>query len=152
MKINIEVKDTTLLVNAINNVCIAYNNTISSIILGCSVPQKLEPLSNLSEETLMKRLECFKGIYEQLLEKEKEQANGKIEIEIENITLFATALNNACISFSDIVFRTFWGMDLPTKLEKLSTIPEEDLQDRLICLKDMYEQIIKIEKERVMAI
>ena len=148
MKINIKVNNIVLLVNAFNNAFIAYHNTISAIVLGCDIPKKLEPLRGIPEETLMKRLECLKNIYEQLLEREKENAIEEIELEIEDITSFAIALNNACISFSDIVFRTFWGLDLPTKLEKLSTIPEDELQDRFICLKDMYEQITKIEKER----
>ena len=152
MKINVKVKNIVLLVNAFNNAYIAYHNTIGAIVLGCDIPKKLEPLRDVSEKTLMKRLECLKNIYEQLIEKEKEKENAieEIELEIEDITSFAIALNNACISFSDIVFRTFWGMDLPTKLEKLSTIPEEELQDRFICLKDMYEQITKIEKEKML--
>lgn len=71
MKIEIEVPDIKTAVDAINNALVTYGDIVWSVILGCSVPQKLQPLAKLDEEELIKRLDCLKGIYKQLEEIEK---------------------------------------------------------------------------------
>ena len=71
MKIEIEVTDITTAAKAINNAMVAYGDIIYSVILGCEVPQKFQPLSKLDEEELTKRFDCLKGIYKQLEEIEK---------------------------------------------------------------------------------
>ena len=72
----------------------------------------------------------------------------KIEIEVDDISLFADALNNACISYSDVVWGIFIGCEIPSKLEPLKKIPYEDLEKRMKCLKDVYGQVIEIEKKQ----
>jgi hypothetical protein len=71
MKIEIEVPDITTAAKAINNAMVAYGDIIYSVILGCEVPQKFQPLANLDEEELVKRFDCLKGICQQLEEIEK---------------------------------------------------------------------------------
>jgi hypothetical protein len=71
MKIEIEVPDIKTAVDAINNAAIAYGDIVSSLILGCEVPQKFQPLAKLDEEELTKRFNCLKNIYKQLEEIEK---------------------------------------------------------------------------------
>ena len=71
MKIEIEVPDIKTAADAINNALVAYGDIVWSVVLGCSVPQKLQPLAKLDEKELIKRLDCMKSIYEQLEEIEK---------------------------------------------------------------------------------
>ena len=71
MKIEIEVPDIKTAVDTINNAAIAYGDIVWSAILGCEVPRKFQPLTKLSEEELIKRLDCLKSIYKQLEEIEK---------------------------------------------------------------------------------
>ena len=70
----------------------------------------------------------------------------KIEIEVDNITLFASALNNAVASYGDILFGIYVGCEIPDKLEKMKEIPFEVLQKRFDSIKDVYEQVLEIEK------
>ena len=71
----------------------------------------------------------------------------KVSIEVDNIELFATALNNAIASYGDIIYAIFLGCEIPSKFEKLKTIPFEELKSRQECLLDVYSQVEKIEKE-----
>lgn len=71
MKIEIEIPDITTAAKAINNAMVAYGDIVYSVILGCEVPQKFQPLTNLEEDELTKRFDCLKGIYKQLEEIEK---------------------------------------------------------------------------------
>ena len=66
MKIEIEVTDITTAAKAINNAMAAYGNIVWSIILGCEVPKNFQPLANLDDDELTKRLDCLKDICEQL--------------------------------------------------------------------------------------
>ena len=74
MKIEIEVLDIKTAVDAINNAAIAYGDVINKVMLCCDIPNRLEPLKNISEEELTKRFNCLKQIYEQLeaIEQNKE--------------------------------------------------------------------------------
>lgn len=71
MKIEIDVPDITTASKAINNAMAAYGHIVYSLILGCEVPNKLQPLAKLDEEELTKRFNCLKSIYKQLEEIEK---------------------------------------------------------------------------------
>ena len=70
----------------------------------------------------------------------------KIELEVDDITLFAGALNNAVATYGNILFAIYFCCDIPTKLEKLKEIPFEVLQKRFDSIKDVYEQVLEIEK------
>lgn len=72
-----------------------------------------------------------------------------IEIEVDDITLFAKALNNAICAYEDII----WSIDLgcvpqinSNKFSKLNVLPEEELKKRFNALNDVYKQITKIEE------
>lgn len=69
----------------------------------------------------------------------------KIEIEIDDISLFAKALNNAIVAYGDAVWGIFIGCEISSKLEPLKKIPYEELEKRIFCLKNVYKQIEKIE-------
>lgn len=71
----------------------------------------------------------------------------KIEIEVNDIELFAKGFNNAIIAYGDIVRSINLGCEIPYKLEALKTISYEDLSLRCGCLIDVYRQIEKIEKD-----
>lgn len=70
----------------------------------------------------------------------------KIEIEVEDISLFAKALNNACASYGDIIWGIYIGCEVPRKFELLKKLPYEELQARMNCLKDVYRQVEENEK------
>lgn len=71
----------------------------------------------------------------------------KIQLEVDDITLFATALNNAIVSYGDVVCAIMLGCEVPSKLEPLKKIPFEKLEERMMCLKGIYRQIEKIETD-----
>ena len=70
----------------------------------------------------------------------------KIEIEVEDISLFAKALNNACISYGDIIYGIYIGCEVPSKFDPLKKLSQEELKARMDCLKDVYRQVDGIEK------
>lgn len=70
----------------------------------------------------------------------------KIEIEVDDVTLFVGALNNAVAAYGDVLFAIYFGCDIPAKLEKLYDIPFEELRKRFDCIKNVYEQVLVIEK------
>ena len=70
MKIEVEVDDITLFAKALNNATISYDIVVSSILFGCDIPSKLEPLRNLSDDELAKRVRCLKDVYKQVEELE----------------------------------------------------------------------------------
>lgn len=70
----------------------------------------------------------------------------KIEINIEDITLFAKALNNAYIAYCEVVYGISLGCEIPYKLEPLKEISYKELEKRCKCLKDAYKQVEDIEK------
>lgn len=70
MKIEIDIPDITTASKAINNATATYGEIISTIMLGCEVPNRFAPLAQLSDEELTKRFNCLKSICEQLEEME----------------------------------------------------------------------------------
>ena len=54
----------------------------------------------------------------------------KIEIEVKDISLFAKALNNACISYGDVIWGIYIGCEVPSKFDPLKKLPEEELKAR----------------------
>ena len=71
----------------------------------------------------------------------------KIEIEVKDISLFAKALNNACISYGDIIWGIYIGCEVPSKFDPLKKLPEGELKARIDCLKDVYRQVENMEKQ-----
>lgn len=69
----------------------------------------------------------------------------KVEIEVEDISLFAKGLNNACVCYGDVLYGIFLGCEIPSKLEPLKNISYEELQARFDCVKAVYKQIEKME-------
>ena len=70
----------------------------------------------------------------------------KIEIEVDDITLFAGALNNAVASYGNILSAIYCYCDIPAKMEKLKEMPFDELQKRFDCIKNVYDQVLEIEK------
>lgn len=72
MKVEIEVENIKTLVDALNNACIAYNDVVFALNMGCNLPiKKLEPLSQLPYEEIKSRQECLMNVYHQLEEIER---------------------------------------------------------------------------------
>jgi len=71
----------------------------------------------------------------------------KIEIEVKDISLFAKALNNALITYGDVVWGIYLGCEVPSKLEPLKKISYEELKKRMECLKDVYNQVEELESK-----
>lgn len=71
----------------------------------------------------------------------------KIEIEVEDVSLLAGALNNAVATYRETLFAVYFGCDVPIKLEKLKEIPFDKLQKRFDCIENVYKQVLEIEKE-----
>jgi hypothetical protein len=70
----------------------------------------------------------------------------KITLEVEDISTLLDGLNNAMIAYDDIIWAIYLCCKIPSKLEPLKSLPFEQLRERLKALKDVYEQLIKIEK------
>ena len=71
----------------------------------------------------------------------------KIEIEVNDIKLFAKGLNNAIATYGHIIRCVDLGCNVPSQFEVMNTIPFEELRSRYNCLIDVYEQIERIEKD-----
>ena len=71
----------------------------------------------------------------------------KIEIEVNDVELFAKGFNNAIATYGDVVYAIFIGCQVPSRFKVLETIPYEELTARYNCLVDVYEQIEQIEKD-----
>ena len=71
----------------------------------------------------------------------------KIEIEVEDISLFAKAFNNACVSHTENTRALMLGCDVPKDIEPLRVLPDEELLERLRCLYNVNRQIEKIEMD-----
>lgn len=67
----------------------------------------------------------------------------KIEIDVEDISLFAKALNNSTSTYGNILFAICIGGEIPEKLKPLENIPYEELKKRFNCIKNVYKQIEK---------
>lgn len=70
----------------------------------------------------------------------------KIEIEVEDLSLFIDALNNAIIAYGNIVHSIFMRCDIPSNLEPLKKLPYNVVEKRFYCLKDAYKQLEKMEE------
>lgn len=70
----------------------------------------------------------------------------KVEIEIPNIKTAVDAINNAAITYGDIIYTMSLGCTIPKSLEPLTKISEEELTKRFNCLKQIYKQLEEIEK------
>ena len=73
-----------------------------------------------------------------------------IEIEVDDLTTFAKAVNNATAVYGDIVSAIRFGCDPCVRhkvKEALEKIPEEELQRRFECLTDVYAQLVDKERE-----
>lgn len=70
-KITLEVEDISTLLDGLNNAMISYNEIVSSIILGCDFPSKLDPLKELTFKQLQERQDALKDLYIQLILIEK---------------------------------------------------------------------------------
>lgn len=71
----------------------------------------------------------------------------KIEIEVEDISLLAKALNNAFIAYGDIVWGIYIGCEVPRKFDPLKEIPYEELKARMECLNSVYNQVEELEQK-----
>lgn len=70
----------------------------------------------------------------------------KYNIEVENITELVDGLNNAIISYKDVVNSIRFGCGISSKLEPLRNLPEEKFMARLKNLIFLYEQLLDYEK------
>ena len=70
----------------------------------------------------------------------------KITIEVDDITTFAKALNNAMVAYGDIIWSLRIGCDVPKYFWPLGSLDEEELDNRFECLQKLYEQVEKIER------
>ena len=70
----------------------------------------------------------------------------KIEIEVEDLKTLIDGLNNAIISYNEVVMALYLCCEVPSRLAPLKTIPFEDLRERQKALGAIYEQLIQIEK------
>ena len=73
----------------------------------------------------------------------------KLTIEVEDLTLFTKCLNNACLSYFDILHSAWLGCEIPFKFEHLKHISEEEMNARKKCLHDVYKQVEQICDEHV---
>ena len=71
----------------------------------------------------------------------------KISIEVEDITTFVTALNNSIIAYNEVVMAIDLCCEIPLVFYPLKKVPIEKLRERQRCLRDVYEQLIKIEEK-----
>ena len=74
MKIELDIKDLTETINALNNAINTYNDLKASIAFDMEVPIKYQKLigtnTDCPEEIVDRRLKLLHDIYNQLLEKE----------------------------------------------------------------------------------
>lgn len=71
----------------------------------------------------------------------------KIELEIQDIKTFADGLNNAIVAYLDIINSIQLCCHIPEKMQGLQQLEEAELNKRFDCLKDVYNQVLVIEKE-----
>lgn len=70
-----------------------------------------------------------------------------INIEVSDISLFAKALNNALVSYGDIISSLRFDLEVPIKFESLHQLSDMELENRFNELKQVYFQVENIEKE-----
>lgn len=69
----------------------------------------------------------------------------QIVLEIDDISLFAKALNNAIAAYGRILSGIYFCCEIPSQFIPLKELPEQELQMRIKCLKDVYSQVEKVE-------
>lgn len=72
----------------------------------------------------------------------------KIEIEVSDIKTAVDAINNAIIAYGDVISKIMLCCDIPTILEPLKQLSEEEITKRFNCLKQIYEQLESIEQNK----
>ena len=70
----------------------------------------------------------------------------KITIEVDNVELFAVALNNAIATYGDMLSSIYFNCEVPLKYEKLKAIPNLELNERFNCLVGVYKQVEEMER------
>lgn len=70
----------------------------------------------------------------------------EIIIKVDDITTFSKALNNAEVAYGEILWALKLGCSVPKVLEPLRVLDEEELDKRMACLMDVYDQVEEIEK------
>lgn len=73
----------------------------------------------------------------------------QIVLEVDDISLFARAFNNAIASYGYIVSGIYFGCEIPSKFLPLKELQQEELNMRVKCLKDVYSKIEQIEQELI---
>ena len=74
----------------------------------------------------------------------------KIEIEVQNLEAFIKGLNNATAALGDICSSISLGCEPqinPNKFKGLKELPEEELKERFLELKDVYLQLEVMKKQ-----
>lgn len=74
----------------------------------------------------------------------------KIQIEVDDLTTFAKALNNAVIAYDDIVVSILLKCKIgvsENKFKTLTKLSDKELESRRDTLLQVYRQIEKLEKE-----
>lgn len=69
----------------------------------------------------------------------------EIKLQVDDIEQFSKALNNALISYNEIIYAITLCCDIPSKLESLRKIDDCELIRRRDCLVDVYKQVENIE-------
>lgn len=71
----------------------------------------------------------------------------KCEVKVTDITMLCDGLNNAMISFGDIIGGIIFGLDVPDVFKELAGLQIEDLKPRIEAVKDIYSQLLDYEKK-----
>ena len=71
----------------------------------------------------------------------------RYNIETENLSELLDGLNNAIISYKDVISSIQFGCNVPAKLEVLRNISEEKLLGRYNSLTSVYKQLLEYEKD-----
>lgn len=71
----------------------------------------------------------------------------KIEIEIKDLKSTLDGLNNALHAYNDLIFAITIGCEIPKKYNGLKKLNENELNYRLNCTRELYEQLLTIEME-----
>lgn len=75
MRVTLEIPDITIAAKAMNNATIALSEIVWAINLGCDVPKIFEPLRNVNEDDLNKRVSIMSHLTKQLEVIERKENN-----------------------------------------------------------------------------
>ena len=74
----------------------------------------------------------------------------KVELEVEDLDLLLKGLNNSLITYHEICSCVFLGCDIPfSSLRPLKNLPYEELEQRLLSVKNIYSQLEQLEQEQI---